>query len=74
MSCPATRHRDRHPSCSVGTRPEQGWCCHSAGCGARGTIYDLASVLEGGPWGAALRGEAFARAHARVTQVFGPPR
>jgi hypothetical protein len=74
VSCPVPRHRDRHPSCSVGTRPEQGWCCHSASCGARGAIYDLASVLEGGPWGAQLRGAAFARARARVLQAFGQPR
>ncbi len=74
VSCPVPRHRDRHPSCSVGTSPEQGWCCHSAGCGARGAIYDLASVLEGGPWGAQLRGDAFARARTRVIDAFGPPR
>ena len=71
VSCPVPRHRDRHPSCSVGTSAEQGWCCHSAGCGARGAIYDLASVLDGGPWGPALRGEAFARAKALVIDVFG---
>jgi hypothetical protein len=74
VTCPVPRHRDRHPSCSVGTSPEQGWCCHSSGCGARGAIYDLASVLDGGPWGAALRGAAFARARARVTQAFGERR
>ncbi|WP_028064652.1 hypothetical protein [Solirubrobacter soli] len=74
VSCPVPRHRDRHPSCSVATRPEQGWCCHSASCGARGAIYDLASVLEGGPWGEQLRGAAFARARARVMQVFGDRR
>jgi hypothetical protein len=45
--------------------------CHAASCGARGTIYDLASVLLGGPWGRELRGEAFKRARARVTDVFG---
>lgn len=71
VSCPVPRHRDRHPSCSVGTEAEQGWCCHSASCGARGAIYDLASVLEGGPWGSQLRGAAFARARARVIQAFG---
>ena len=41
------------------------------GCGARGAIYDLASVLLGGPWGPQLRGEAFKRARAYVTDVFG---
>jgi hypothetical protein len=62
---------DRHPSCSVGTGPEQGWCCHAAGCAERGAIYDLASVLLGGPWGHELRGEAFRRARAYVADVFG---
>jgi hypothetical protein len=71
VSCPAPGHIDRHPSCSVGTSPDQGWCCHSGACGARGAIYDLASVLLGGPWGRELRGEAFRRARAYVTDVFG---
>jgi hypothetical protein len=71
VCCPAPWHEDRHPSCSVGTDPAQGWCCHSSGCGARGAIYDLASVLAGGPWGRELRGDAFHRAHARVAEVFG---
>ena len=52
-------------------RPQQGWCCHSGGCGARGAIYDLASVLLGGPWGRELRGAAFTRARARVREAFG---
>ena len=71
VSCPAPAHDDRHPSCSVGTSPDQGWCCHAGGCGARGAIYDLASVLLGGPWGHELRGEAFTRARAYVADVFG---
>ena len=54
--------------------PSRGWCCHSASCGARGAIYDLASVLDGGPWGPALRGDAFARARARVITAFGERR
>ena len=49
--------------------PETGWCCHSGSCGARGAIYDLASVLLGGPWGQELRGEAFKRARAYVADV-----
>ena len=71
VSCPAPDHEDRHPSCSVGASPDQGWCCHSGSCGARGAIYDLASVLLGGPWGHELRGEAFKRARAYVADVFG---
>ena len=69
VACPA--HEDRHPSCSVGTDPTQGWCCHAASCGARGAIYDLASVLLGGPYGRELRGDAFTRARAYVADVFG---
>ena len=71
VSCPATGHVDRNPSCSVGSSPDQGWCCHAGSCGARGAIYDLASVLLGGPWGHELRGEAFTRARAYVADVFG---
>jgi len=71
VSCPAPGHEDRHPSCSVGTSPDQGWCCHSGSCGARGAIYDLASVLLGGSWGRELRGEAFKRARAYVADAFG---
>ena len=69
VRCPA--HDDRNPSCSVGVDSSQGWRCHAGGCGARGAIYDLASVLLGGPWGHELRGEAFKRARAYVTDVFG---
>jgi hypothetical protein len=73
VSCPAPGHVDRNPSCSVGTSPDQGWCCHAGGCGARGAIYDLASVLLGGPWGHELRGEEFRRARAYVADAFGEP-
>ena len=69
VHCPA--HEDRIPSCSVGTDASQGWRCHAGTCGARGAIYDLASVLLGGPWGPQLRGEAFKRARAYVVDVFG---
>ena len=71
VHCPA--HEDRVPSCSVGTDASQGWRCHAGGCGARGAIYDLASVLLGGPWGPELRGEAFKRARAYVIDAFGEP-
>jgi hypothetical protein len=71
VSCRAAGHDDRHPSCSVGAEPSSGWCCHSGACGARGAIYDLASVLDGGPWGRELRGSAFTRARARVREAFG---
>jgi hypothetical protein len=71
VSCPARWHADRHPSCSVGIDATQGWRCHSGLCGARGAIYDLASVLLGGPHGPDLRGDAFKRARAYVADVFG---
>ena len=71
VSCPAPGHPDKHPSCSVGEAPITGWCCHSGNCGARGAIYDLASVLLGGPWGHQLRGEQFKHARAYVADVFG---
>jgi hypothetical protein len=71
VHCPAAGHEDRIPSCSVGVEPGQGWRCHAGGCGARGAIYDLASVLLGGPWGPELRGEAFKRARAYVIDAFG---
>ena len=71
VSCPAPWHDDAHPSCSVGVDATQGWCCHSACCGARGAIYDLASVLLGGPWGRELRGDGVhARSRARA-EAFG---
>jgi hypothetical protein len=69
VSCPA--HDDRDPSCSVGAGPEQGWRCHADRCGARGAIYDLASVVLGGPTGQELRGEEFKRAKAYVQDAFG---
>jgi hypothetical protein len=73
VCCPAAAHEDRNPSCSVGADANQGWCCHSGSCGARGAIYDLASVLLGGPWGRELRGEAFTRARTYVADVIGEP-
>jgi hypothetical protein len=71
VRCPAEWHDDRHPSCSVGADANAGWCCHAASCGARGAIYDLASVLLGGPYGRELRGQAFKRARAYVADIFG---
>jgi hypothetical protein len=39
---------------------ERGWWCY--GCARGGRIYDLASLLRGGPWRRELRGEAFVAA------------
>lgn len=49
MHCPSPTHTDEKPSCSV---DEYVWHCF--GCGAQGTIYDLASLMRGGPTGDAL--------------------
>lgn len=69
VSCPNPAHTDATPSCHVGRDAGEGWCCH--GCGAAGAIYDLASVLLGGPTGHWLRGEDFRRARDRVRLAFG---
>jgi hypothetical protein len=71
VSCPNPGHRDRTPSCHVGRDATAGWYCF--GCQAGGGIYDLASVLDGGPTGNWLRAEAFKRARNRVRDVFGTP-
>ena len=71
VSCPNPAHDDATPSCSVGADASKGWCCH--GCGAAGSIYDLASVLQGGPTGRWLRGEHFRRARAEVRRRLGAP-
>jgi hypothetical protein len=43
---------------------ERGWWCY--GCARGGRIYDLASLLAGGPWGPALRDDAFRAARELV--------
>jgi len=70
VRCPSPAHEDRRASCAVGRDAAEGWYCH-AGCGAAGGIYDLASVLLGGPTGRALRGPAFARARDLVLARYG---
>lgn len=72
VSCPNPAHADSTPSCHVGRDAGEGWCCH--GCGAAGAIYDLASVLLGGPTGRWLRGEQFRRARNHVRATFGDAR
>jgi hypothetical protein len=39
-------------------------------CGASGGLYDLASLVLGGPTGRALRGEDFKRARELVLATF----
>jgi DNA primase RepB-like protein len=69
VRCPLPDHPDENPSCRVYPTAEQGWRCH--GCGRGGSIYDLASLLEGGPWGRALRDEQFKRIKDAVWQLLG---
>jgi hypothetical protein len=67
--CPSPRHRETAASCRVWAEPGGGWWCF--GCGAGGAIYDLASLVLGGPTGQALAGEAFTAARRLVTETFG---
>jgi hypothetical protein len=45
------------------------WGCY--GCARGGRIYDLASLLAGGPWGPSLRGPAFRATQQRVAGALG---
>jgi hypothetical protein len=65
VRCPLPDHGEQNPSCRVYPHPEQGWVCF--GCRRGGSIYDLASLLEGGPGGrrGALHGEEFRRVKQR---------
>jgi hypothetical protein len=63
IRCPLPDHDDSHSSCQVFAEAERGWWCY--GCGRGGRIYDLASLLAGGPWGRELREEAFLRSRER---------
>jgi hypothetical protein len=65
--CPSAAHEDRHPSARVWREPERGWYCFS--CGAGGGVYDLASVVDGGPYGPELRGEDFRSAKQRAREA-----
>jgi hypothetical protein len=60
VRCPLPDHDDAYASCQVYAEAEQGWWCF--GCSRGGRIYDLASLLAGGPWGRELRGEGFREA------------
>ncbi|HWC27918.1 MAG TPA: hypothetical protein VG474_15110 [Solirubrobacteraceae bacterium] len=72
VSCPNPAHSDRTPSCHVGSSPEEGWHCFGCDVGA-GAIYDLASLLLGGPTGRWLRGSQFRQARDLVRRTFGEP-
>jgi len=64
-----TKLAAHHATSSAVGDAGEGWCCH--GCGAAGAIYDLASVLHGGPTGRWLRGDDFCRARGVVQRAFG---
>ena len=70
VSCPAPRHDDRTRPAASAPTPSRAGAATAASCGARGAIYDLASVLLGGPWGRELRGDGVQRA-ARARASFG---
>ena len=70
VRCPNPQHADRNPSCVVYPTPQGGWFCYACPAGG-GAIYDLASVLLGGPTGQQLRGEHFKRAKEYVRDAFG---
>jgi hypothetical protein len=72
VRCPLPDHDDRTPSCLVYGRPERGFYCF--GCARGGGLYDLASLMLGGPWGAELRGADFRRAHAHARRALADMR
>lgn len=69
VRCPLPDHADRTPSCLVYRRPEAGFYCF--GCGRGGGLYDLASLMLGGPWGSELRGADFRRARDHANRSLG---
>jgi len=78
VPCPLPDHDEQISSCMVYPNSSQGWHCF--GCGRGGSVYDLASLLEGGSWGRTLCGEQFTAVKQRVHAQLGidpspsPPR
>ena len=66
VHCPLPDHDERTASCRL--YADHWWCF---GCERGGGVYDLASLMEGGPWGTELRGEAFRGARERLGEVGG---
>jgi hypothetical protein len=64
--CPATT---MPPPAGCTNEAEPGWWCF--GCSRGGRIYDLASLMAGGPWGWEPRGDAF---HAARELAAAAPR
>lgn len=73
VPCPLPDHQEQLASCMVYRDPADGWWCY--GCSRGGAIYDLASLLAGGAWGRALRGEEFRAVKREVQRELGlePP-
>ncbi len=71
VACPLPGHDERTPSCRVFAEPDRGFWCFGGGRGGR--LYDLQSVLDGGPWGRELRGDAFLDAKRRAHAALGCP-
>jgi hypothetical protein len=69
IPCPLPDHVEEIQSCRVYATAEEGWRCY--GCRRGGTIYDLASLLDHGPWGRGLRREAFRETRRRVHTALG---
>jgi hypothetical protein len=69
VKCPLPDHDDAYASCQVFAEAERGWWCF--GCARGGRVYDLASLLKGGPWGRELRGDAFSRAVELAREALG---
>jgi len=71
VSCPNPAHEDANPSCHVGGPNPSLFRCFVCGSDGSGTIYDLASLVLGGPTGPDLRGDAFLKARKLVVDTFG---
>ena len=71
VQCVLPDHDDPRASLWIGDSPESGWFCF--GCNRGGRIYDLASLLISGPWGADLRGDAFRAARAELERRLRVP-
>jgi hypothetical protein len=69
VACPLPGHEERTPSCRVFAEADRGFWCF--GCGRGGRLYDLQSLLDGGPWGRELRGDAFLAAKQRAHRALG---
>jgi hypothetical protein len=72
LTCPVPDHDDAYASCHVYGEAEQGWWCF--GCSRGGRIYDLASMMSGGAWGASCGARRFGRSGRWWRQRFADAR